>query len=96
MKMIRKRSDSSKETFQRPLENDGLSKRAFLKGMAFACLGIAPFLNTCSIFGDGDTNQGSVSKPGNPAKKGSVPEMAKPPIDLAAPAKTETATFALG
>jgi hypothetical protein len=96
MKMIRNRSDFSKEYFQDPSEKEDLSKRTFLKGVAFACLGIAPFLNTCSIFGGGDTNQGSVSTPDNPVKKGSVPKVAKPPVDLVAPAKTETATFALG
>jgi hypothetical protein len=96
MKMIPKRSDFSKETFQGSLEKEGLSKRTFLKGVAFACLGIAPFLNTCSSFSGGDTNEGSVSTPDNPARKGSVPTVAKPPVDLIALAKTETATFALG
>jgi len=96
MKMIRKRSDFSKETFHGPSEKEGLSKRTFLKGVAFACLGIAPFLNTCGNSSRGEPNQGSVSTPDNPARKGSVPTVAKPPVDLVAPAKTETATFALG
>ena len=94
--MIRNRSESSKGYFQSPPENEGLSKRTFLKVVGFACLGVGPFLNTCGIVNSGNTNQGPVRKPDSPAKNGPVPKAARPPIDLAAPAKIETATFALG
>jgi hypothetical protein len=94
--MIRNGSESSKGYLQGSPENEGLSKRTFLKVVAFACLGVGPFLNTCSMVNSGDQNPGSVKKPDGPANNGSVPKAARPPMDLAAPAKTETATFALG
>jgi hypothetical protein len=94
--MIRNSSELLKDYFQGPPENEGLSKRTFLKLVAFASLGIAPFLNTCGFINSGETNQGPVKKPDNPAKNGSIPKADRPPIDLAAPAKIETATFALG
>jgi hypothetical protein len=94
--MIRNRREFLKDYFPSPPENEGLSKRTFLKVAAFAGLGISPFLNTCRFINNGDTNQGAVKKPDNPAEKGSIPKADRPPIDLAAPAKIETATFALG
>jgi hypothetical protein len=94
--MIRNSSELLKDYFQGPPENEGLSKRTFLKLVAFASLGIAPFLNMCGFINSGDTNQGPVKKPDSPAKNGSIPKADRPPIDLAVPAKTETATFALG
>ncbi len=94
--MIRNRSELLKDYFQGPPENEGLSKRTFLKVVAFASLGIAPFLNTCGFVNSGDTNRSPVRKSDNPAKNGPLPKADRPPIDLAAPSKTETATFALG
>jgi hypothetical protein len=96
MKMIRNTSEFSKGHLQGSPEDDGLSKRAFLKALAFACLGVGPFVNACGIVNSEDTNPGAVKKSNGSAKNGSVPEAAKPSIDLAAPAKIETATFALG
>src|SRR4030042_2021035 len=43
MKMIRNRSEISKGSFQSTREKEGLSKRTFLKGLAFTCLGVGPF-----------------------------------------------------
>jgi len=94
--MIRNRPELLKDYFQGPPENEGLSKRTFLKVAAFASLGITPFLNTCGFINSGDTNQGPVKKPDNPSKNGSIPKADRPPIDLATPGKMETATFALG
>ena len=94
--MIRNNSEFSKGHLQGSPEDDGLSKRAFLKALAFACLGIGPFVNACGIVNSEDTNPGAVKKSDGPAKSGSAPKAARPPIDLAAPAKIETATFALG
>ena len=94
--MIRNRLEFSKGPLQGSPEHDGLSKRAFLKVLAFACLGISPFVNACGIVNSEDSNRGAVKRSNVPAKNGSIPEAAKPPIDLAAPAKLETATFALG
>ena len=96
MRMIRNRSEFSKGHLQGSPEDDGLNKRAFLKALAFACLGIGPFVNACGIVNSEDTNLGAVKKSDGPAKGGSAPKAARPPIDLSAPAKIETATFALG
>jgi hypothetical protein len=94
MKMISNRSDFSKARFQGSPGNEGLRKRTFLKFIAFACLGMGPFLNACGIMNRGDTNQEPTKKKDGPS--GSVLKAARPPIDLAEPTKTETATFALG
>ena len=94
--MIRNRSESSKDYFQSPPENEGLSKRTFLKVVGFVCLGVGPFLNTCGIVNSGNADRDPVGKPDRPSRNVPVPTAAKPPIDLAAPARTETATFALG
>ena len=94
--MIRNRPELLRDYFQGPPANEGLSKRTFLKVVAFASLGMAPFLNTCGMINSGDSNQGSAKKPDSPARNASVPKVPRPPIDLAAPAKIETATFALG
>ncbi len=92
--MISNRSDSSKDCSHSSPENEGLRKRTFLKFIVFACLGMGPFLNACGIMNRGDANQEPTKKKDGPS--GSVLKAARPPIDLAAPAKTETATFALG
>ena len=94
--MIRNKPELSKDYFQEPPDNEGLSKRTFLKVVTFAGLGIAPFLNTCGFINSGDANQGPAKNSDDPAKNDSTPKSDRPPIDLAAPAKTETATFALG
>jgi len=94
--MIRNRSESSKGCLQSPSENASLSKRTFLKVVGFACLGVGPFLNTCGIVNSGNADQDPVGKPDGSSKNAPIPKAASPPIDLAAPARTETATFALG
>ncbi len=67
-----------------------LSRRIFLKGIGIACLGLAPILQACE-------NAFSREGRGNErAGAGSAPRAARPPIDVAAPAGTRTATFALG
>lgn len=75
--MIRKRLESSRGYFQGLPENEGLSKRTFLKVVGFACLGIIPFLNACGIVNSGDANPGSAKKPDGPATNGSVPKAAR-------------------
>jgi len=67
-----------------------LSRRIFLMGIGVACLGFVPFLQACD-------NAFSVGGEGNgTARRGTVPHGMRPPIDVAAPVKNETATFALG
>jgi hypothetical protein len=93
--MIRNQSEFAKDFFQGPAENEGFTKRSFLKVAAFATLGMASFLNTCGLFGSWDTSQASGKNPVSPATNNSITKP-RPPIDLAIPAKIETATFALG
>lgn len=66
------------------------SRRIFLKGVGVACLGFAPFLQSCDNLTTRSENMEAV------AKTGSIPKVMRPPIDLASPAKAEIATFALG
>ncbi|MEW6333009.1 MAG: twin-arginine translocation signal domain-containing protein [Thermodesulfobacteriota bacterium] len=67
-----------------------VSRRNFLKGIGIACLGFAPFLQSCND----PTSIGG--KGGGIALEGAIAGGQRPPIDIAAPSKTETATFALG
>jgi hypothetical protein len=67
-----------------------LSRRIFLKGAGIACLGIVPLLQACDSAFSRD-NKGSTA-----AGASSVPRAMRPPIDVSVPAKTRTATFALG
>ena len=66
------------------------SRRIFLKGVGFACLGFTPFIQACDNSTTRSENMEAATK------TGSVPKTMRPPIDLATPAKTEIATFALG
>jgi hypothetical protein len=61
-------------------EKQAISRRVFLKGIGIACLGFGMFLHACGYM---------------PSERENMEKM-KPPIDLAAPTKTETATFAMG
>jgi hypothetical protein len=94
--MIPKRLELSNCGVQFPQENQGLSKRNFLKIAAFASLGMVPFLKACSLFDSRNSNHGQEKKMDNTSKHGSMSRSARPPIDLDVPTKVETATFALG
>jgi hypothetical protein len=61
-------------------EKQALTRRVFIKGIGIACLGFGMFLHSCGYMPSEIENM----------------EKMKPPIDLAAPVKTETATFAMG
>lgn len=71
-------------------DRPNFSRRILLKGIGIACLGFAPFLQACD-----NLTMRSESMEAT-AKTGLIPKAMRPPIDLAAPAKTEIATFALG
>ena len=64
--------------------------RIFPAGIAIACLGFGLLAPAC----DGTGPKGESGK--EMAMTRSIPKTAIPPIDTAAPAKTETATFAVG
>ncbi len=66
------------------------SRRIFLKRIGIACLGFGLFLHACGYMPSERENME------NTKKTGSITNEMKPPIDLAAPSKTETATFAMG
>jgi len=71
-------------------QGSDLSRRIFLKEIGIACLGFVPFLQACdnAFSGGGKVNGTARTEP--------VPRAMRPPIDTAAPAKSQTATFALG
>ena len=96
--MIRTKSESSKDSFQKIRKEESIDKRTFLKVIAFASLGLAPVMNTCGISRSPGMTPETEKKrqPEDPGKNDSISRKARPPIDLAAPADTETATFALG
>ena len=80
-----------------------LSRRAFMKEMGFASLGCALFLSPWNLSA-WNILQGNYTRLGTRqerktmqlAQQSTAPDHAIPPIDAAAPAKTETATFAMG
>ena len=74
-----------------------LSRRTLFKTLGLACLACSPMFQACNLLS---------SENHSPEKKletkkamdysGLPPAAPRPPIDLAAPVRTETATFALG
>lgn len=75
-----------------------LSRRSFMKEMGLASLGCALFLSPWNLtvrntFG---TIQIQESKTMRLAQQSTIADRSIPPIDAAAPAVTETATFAMG
>jgi hypothetical protein len=64
--------------------------RVFSAGIAIVCLGFGLLVQAC----DGTGPKSESGK--ETAMTHSIPKTAIPPIDAVAPAKTETATFALG
>lgn len=80
-----------------------LSRRSFLKDMGFAGLGCVLLFTPWNLpawnilKGDGMRLEITQErKPMQLAQHSTVPERTIPPIDAAAPAVTETATFAMG
>jgi hypothetical protein len=80
-----------------------LSRRTFLKEMGLASIGCALFLSpwnlaAWNILKGNGTKLGTIkeTKTMKVAQQSTVPDRAIPPIDAAAPAITETATFAMG
>ena len=67
-----------------------VSRRIFLAGMGIACLGFVPLLQAC------DKALPQRGKEKEMTGTVSVVNAVRPPIDASAPAKTQTATFALG
>jgi hypothetical protein len=64
--------------------------RIFPAGIAIVCLGFGLWFQACDNVGSrsGGDKETAMAR--------SMPSGVKPPIDAAAPAKTETAAFALG
>lgn len=75
-----------------------LSRRSFLKDMGFAGLGCILFFTPWNLLKDDGMRLEIIHerKPMQLAQHSTVTERAIPPIDAAAPAVTQTATFAMG
>ena len=80
-----------------------MSRRSFMKKMGFASLGSAFFLSPWTLSAwntvqGNNTSLGTIqeTKTMRLAQQSSSPDRTIPPIDAVAPAKTETATFAMG
>jgi len=71
-------------------EKQAISRRVLLKLIGIACIGFGIFLHACGYMPSGNEDMEKMKK------TGSITDKMKPPIDLAEPAKTETATFAMG
>jgi len=82
----------------KPTEDGNLSRRAFLKGTVLVGLGCVPFASACDSIShegkDGETIKEGMTM--EVPKASVVPNATIPPIDERVPARTETATFALG
>jgi hypothetical protein len=68
-----------------------LSRRAFLAQILVVLLGFALLIQAC-----GPVEAAKERENGTMKKTRLAPSVVRPPIDASAPAKTETATFALG
>ena len=71
-------------------EMQAIIRRVFLKGIGIVCLGLVPFLQACENMTLGRDKMEAIEK------TSAIAEKMRPPIDLAAPSVTETATFAMG
>ena len=96
---MRRKKALNTTTFEQIL----LSRRSFMKNMGFASLGSAFFLSpwtlsAWNILQGNSTKVGTIQENETMqlAQQSTPPDHAIPPIDAAAPAKTETATFAMG
>jgi hypothetical protein len=72
------------------------NRRILVKGLGVVLLGFTPFLNACNrLSGETPPKEGKMQiSPGTQTPL--APRRSIPPIDAAAPRRTETATFALG
>ena len=70
-------------------DRQNFSRRIFLKGVGIVCLGSALSLQGCDNLNTSENMEAT-------AKIGLIPKAMRPPTDLAVPAKTEMATFAMG
>jgi hypothetical protein len=74
------------------------NRRVIFKVLTVACIGVAAVLYGARIMSEGSEEPATTERKGAMflARQNSVANQGIPPIDLSAPAKTETATFALG
>lgn len=72
------------------------NRRALVKGLGGAILGLAPFLKACNRLSGEFQSREEKMQTGQNRSMEAVPRKPIPPIDVAAPSRVETATFALG
>jgi hypothetical protein len=77
-----------------------LSRRSFIKEIGIASVGCALFLSPWNLYARNSNNTRlekiQENKTMRLAQQSTATDRTIPPIDAAAPAKTETATFAMG
>jgi hypothetical protein len=83
-----------KMRIRRPLME--CNRRALVKGLGGAILGLAPFLKACNRLSGEFQSREEKMQTGQNRSMEAVPRKPIPPIDVAAPSRVETATFALG
>jgi hypothetical protein len=87
-------------------EPTALNRRSFIKEIGMASLGYALFLSPWNLYAwntmqgnnamHGTTQETKTMKLAQQSSQSSTADRTIPPIDAAAPAKTKTATFAMG
>ena len=73
-----------------------LSRRTFIKTLGLACVAGSPVLKACNLSSGESHRPEEKLEMNRHSDDSGVLRSPRPPIDLAAPARTETATFALG
>lgn len=81
-------------SIRRPLME--CNRRALLKGLGGAILGLTPFLKACNRLNGELQSREERMQTGQTGSMTAVARKPIPPIDAAAPSRFETATFALG
>jgi hypothetical protein len=83
---------------QSPWKQAFLNGRSTFKLLAVVCLAIASALYAVNIMSKGPESSETTARRGKMSltKQNSVTHQAVPPVDISMPAKTATATFALG
>ena len=67
-----------------------------MKTLSLACLACTPIMKACNLSSGENQSKEKNMETGGAVGYSGLPQPSRPLIDLAAPGRTETATFALG